>query len=105
MNQIPVTDQEVVNEQHDLEIMRRRHLWPYGSFLQLKQRVAIGSHRVPQTAILYHCSANPEQPYAFLPETNMYSIPPEFWTYPHRYRTGGEVLLFQIIMEGWIVEC
>jgi hypothetical protein len=105
MNEVPLTDEEVLSEQHDLEIMRRRHLWPNGPFLQLKQRVAIGSHRVPRSAILYHCDANPElkEQYIFLPEVSLYSIPAEFWTYPNRYRTGGETLLFEVIMEGWIV--
>lgn len=106
MNLIPLTDVEVVAEQHDLEIMRRRHLWPYGSFLPLKHRTAIDPDGVSRTAILYKFDTEPGKKltYMFLPETNIYSIPAYVWTEPARYRTGGETLLFEIIMEGWIVQ-
>jgi hypothetical protein len=105
MNGTPLTDNEVVIEGHDLEIMRRTHLWPFGSFLPLKHRVAIDSHGVFRTAILYHFNAHPKQKqsYAFLPEKNIYNIPDEFWAGSAEYRCGGETLLFEIIMEGWIV--
>jgi hypothetical protein len=106
MNLIPLTDVEVVAEQHDLEIMRRTHLWPYGSFLSLKHRTAIDSYGVSRTAILYKFDTEPgkKHTYMFLPEMNIYSIPAHVWTEPARYRTGGETLLFEIIMEGWIVQ-
>jgi hypothetical protein len=106
MNVTPLTDVEVLAERHDLEIMRRRHLWPYGSFLSLKHGTAIDSHGVSQTAILYKFDTEPgkKPTYMFLPETNIYSIPAYVWTEPARYRTGGETLLFEIIMEGWIVQ-
>jgi hypothetical protein len=106
MNFLPHTDEEVVAEQHDLEIMRRRHLWPYGSFLPLKHRTAVNLDGVSRTAILYQFDGDPQKQemYMFLPETNIYSIPADVWTEPTRYRTGGETLLFEIIMEGWIVQ-
>ena len=106
MNLIPLTDVEVLTEQHDLEIMRRRHLWPYGSFLPLKHRVAIDAYGVSRTAVLYKFDMEPgkKQTYLFLPETNIYSIPANVWTEPARHRMGGETLLFEIIMEGWIVQ-
>jgi hypothetical protein len=105
MRQAALTDEEVVAERHDVEIMRRRHLWPYGSFLPLKHRVAIDSHGVSRTAILSNLTEPPnrKQMYVFLPEVNIYSIPAEFWTDSIHYRRGGETLLFDIIMEGWIV--
>jgi hypothetical protein len=105
MNETPLTDNEVVIERHDLEIMRRTHLWSFGSFLQLKHQVAVDSHGISRTAILYHFNAHPKQKqrYVFLPETNIYNIPDEFWTNAADYRSGGETLLFEIIMEGWIV--
>jgi len=34
----------------------------------------------------------------------MYNIPAEVWKDSTRYRTGGETLLFEIILEGWIVQ-
>jgi hypothetical protein len=104
MNQSPLTDQEVVSERHDVELMRRRHLWPFGSFLPLKHRVAVDLYGVHRTAILYYFEGNPGERhrYVFLPEVNMYSIPAKFWTDPTHYRSGGETLLFEIIMEGWI---
>jgi hypothetical protein len=37
-------------------------------------------------------------------QANMYTIPAAIWTDPTRYRTGGEALLFEIILEGWIVQ-
>jgi hypothetical protein len=106
MNLIPLTDVEVVAEQHDLEIMRRKHLWPYGSFLPLKHRGVIQGHGVPRTGILYKFDPEPgkKQRYMFLPEVNIYSITANVWTEPTRYRTGGEALLFEIIMEGWVVQ-
>jgi hypothetical protein len=106
MNLLALTDVEVVAEQHDLEIMRRRHLWPYGSFLPLKHRVAIDQYGLSRTAILYKFDQEPgkKQSYMFLPETNIYSIPAYVWSEPARYRTGDETLLFEIIMEGWIVQ-
>jgi hypothetical protein len=106
MNLTPLSDVEVVAEQHDLEIMRRTHLWPYGSFLSLKHRIAIDSHGISRTAILCNFDAEPGKKltYMFLPETNIYNIPADVWTEPARYRTGGETLLFEIIMEGWIVQ-
>jgi hypothetical protein len=106
MNLAPLTDVEVVAEQHDLEIMRRRHLWPLGSFLSLKHRVAIDSHGVSRTAILYKFDPEPgkKPTYMFLPETNIYSVPAYVWMEPTNYRTGDETLLFEIIMEGWIVQ-
>jgi hypothetical protein len=105
MRRTPLTDEEVVTEGHDLEIMRRRHLWPYGSFLPLKHRVAVDSHGVCRGAILSNLiePLNQKQMYVFLPEVNMYSIPAEFWRDSTHYRRGGETLLFDIIMEGWIV--
>ena len=106
MNLIALTDVQVVAEQHDLEIMRRRHLWPYGSFLPLKHRVAVDAYGVSRTAILYKFDQElgKKQSYMFLPETNIYSVPSYVWSEPARYRTGGETLLFEIIMEGWIVQ-
>jgi len=106
MNLTRLSDVEVVSEQHDLEIMRRRHLWPYGSFLSLKHRTAIDSHGISRTAVLYNFNTEPgnKLTYMFLPETNIYSVPVYVWTEPARYRTGGETLLFEIIMEGWIVQ-
>ena len=106
MNLIAFTDVEVIAEQHDLEIMRRRHLWTYGSFLPLKHRVAVDRYGIFLTAILYKFDYEPgmKQMYMFLPETNIYSIPAHVWSEPARYRTGGETLLFEIILEGWIVQ-
>jgi hypothetical protein len=105
MNFLPQSDEEVLAEQHDLEIMRRRHLWPYGSFLPLQHRTALDPHGVSRTAILYQFEGDPRgrQSYMFLPEMNIYSIPADVWTEPTRYRTGGEALLFEIILEGWLV--
>jgi hypothetical protein len=106
MSLIPLTDEEVLTECHDLEIMRRRHLWPYGSFLPLKHRVAVDWYGVPLTAVLYQFEPDtqPKRTYMFLPEMNIYSIPSDVWTNSTRYRTGGETLLFEIILEGWIVQ-
>jgi hypothetical protein len=106
MNQAPLTDEEVFTEHHDVELMRRWRLWPYGSFLPLKHRAAVDLHGVSRKAILHYSNSHPKQKrtYIFLPEANMYSIPPDFWVDPTRYRTGGETLLYQIITEGWIVQ-
>jgi hypothetical protein len=106
MSLIPLTDDEVLTEGHDVEIMRRKHLWPYGSFLPLKHRVAVDWYGVPRTAVLYQFEPDtpPRQTYMFLPEMNVYSIPSDLWTNLTRYRTGGETLLFEIILEGWIVQ-
>jgi hypothetical protein len=106
MSQTPLTDAEVVTEHHDLELMRRLHLWPYGCFLPLKHRGAVDLHGIRRTAILYYSNAEAKQrpTYIFLPRVNMYSIPAEFWTDSTGYRTGGETLLFELIMEGWIVQ-
>ena len=105
MNIAPLTDDEVVIERHDLEMMRRWHLWSYGSFLPLKHRIAVNEYGVFRTGILFHCINTDAQKemYVFLPEVNMYSIPVEFWTDLSNYRSGGETLLFEIIIEGWIV--
>ena len=106
MNLISLTDYEVLTERHDVEIMRRRHLWPYGSFLGLKHRVAVDPYGVPRRAVLYQFNADSEHipKYMFLPEMNIYSIPSDVWTNSTRYRTGGESLLFDIILEGWVVQ-
>jgi hypothetical protein len=105
MNLTPLTDEEVMAERHDVEIMRRRHLWPYGSFLPLVHRVAVDGRGIPRIAILCYSNSDPRQKrtYIFLPEVNMYNIPAAIWTDPTRYRTGEESLLFEIILEGWIV--
>jgi hypothetical protein len=105
MNLMTLNDEEVVAEQHDVEIMRRMHLWPYGSFLPLKHREAVDMHGMSKKAILYYSNSDPRQKrlYIFLPEVNIYSIPPAFWADSSRYRTGGETLLFEIISEGWMV--
>jgi hypothetical protein len=105
MSRVPLTDEEVVIERHDVELMRRTHLWPYGSFLPLRHRVAVDSRGIFRTAILFHFVQTPKQNqmYVFLPEVNMYSIPADFWTDPASYRNGGQTLLFELIMEGWIV--
>jgi hypothetical protein len=105
MNQATLSDEKIVTVNHDVELMRRWRLWPYGSFLPLKHRVEVDSHGVSRTAILHYSNSDPKlkRSYIFLPEVNMYSIPPDFWTDPTRYRTGGETLLHQIIREGWIV--
>src|ERR1700730_6520929 len=58
MNLISLTDYEVLTERHDLEIMRRRHLWPYGSFLGLKHRRAVDPYGVPRKAVLYQFNAD-----------------------------------------------
>jgi hypothetical protein len=106
MNPTRLTDEEVMAERQDVEIMRRRHLWPYGSFLPLKHRVAVNAYGIPRTAVLCYSNSDPRQKrtYIFLPEVNMYTIPAAIWTDPTRYRTGGEALLFEIILEGWIVQ-
>src|ERR1700730_7549665 len=98
MNLISLTDYEALTERHDLEIMRSRHLWPYGSFLGLKHRLAVDPYGVPLKAVLYQFSADSDHMprYMFLPETNIYSIPSDVWTNSTRYRTGGESLLFDI---------
>lgn len=106
MSRTPLTDAEVVAEHHDVELMRRLHLWPYGCFLPLKHRRAVDLHGIRRTAILYYSNPETKQKptYIFLPGVNMYSIPDEFWTDSTGYRTGGETLLFGLIMEGWIVQ-
>jgi hypothetical protein len=100
-----LTDEQVVTEHLDLELMRRRHLWAYGSFLPLKHRVALDSGGISRMAILCHFNAQAKTNarYVFLPETNMYSIPEDFWTNSNSHRRGGQTLLFQLIMEGWVV--
>jgi hypothetical protein len=105
INYDTLTDDEVVTEHHDLELMRRRHLWPYGSFLPLKHRVAVDSRGIARMAILCHFHSQPKtkERYVFLPETNMYSIPDDFWTTTKNYRSGEETLLFELILEGWVV--
>jgi hypothetical protein len=106
MNQTSLTDEEVLSEHHNVELMRRWRLWPYGSFLPLKHRVTVDLHGVSRTAILYYSNSDPKQKrtYIFLPDVNMYSIPASFWIDPTRYRAGGETLLYEIITEGWIVQ-
>ena len=105
INYDTLTDDEVVTAHHDLELMRRRHLWPYGSFLPLKHRVAVDSRGISRMAILCHFNAQPKtrERYVFLPETNMYSIPDDFWTTSKNYRSGEDTLLFELILEGWVV--
>jgi hypothetical protein len=106
MSQTPLTDAEVVTEHHDVEWMRRLHLWPYGCFLPLKHRGAVDLYGIRRTAILYYSNSETKQKptYIFLPGVNMYSIPAELWTDSTGYRMGGETLLFEIILEGWIVQ-
>ena len=106
MSRTPLTDAEVVAEHHDVELMRRLHLWPYGCFLPLKHCGAVDLHGIRRTAILYYSNSETKQKrtYTFLPGVNMYSIPDEFWMDSTGYRTGGETLLFEIIVEGWIVQ-
>jgi hypothetical protein len=105
INYDTLTDDEVVTEHLDLELMRRRHLWPYGSFLPLKHRVAVDSRGISRMAILCHFNAQPKtkERYVFLPETNMYSIPDDLWTTSKNYRSGEETLLFELVLEGWVV--
>jgi hypothetical protein len=106
MSHTPLTDAEVVVDHHDVELMRRLHLWPYGCFLPLKHRGAVDLHGIRRTAILYYSNSETKQnpTYIFLPGVNMYSIPDEFWMDSTGYRTGGETLLYEIIMEGWIAQ-
>jgi hypothetical protein len=105
INYAILTDDQVVNEHLDLELMRRKHLWSYGSFLPLKHRVAVDAHGISRMAILCHVDPQPKTNarYVFLPEANMYSIPDNFWTNSHNHRRGQETLLFQLILEGWVV--
>ena len=106
MSRTPLTDAEVVAEHHDVELMRRLHLWPYGCFLTLKHRGAVDRHGIRRTAMLYYSNSETKQKptYIFLPGVNIYNIPAGFWMDSTGYRTGGETLLFEIIMEGWIVQ-
>jgi hypothetical protein len=106
MNQAHLSDEEIATVNHDVELIRSWRLWPYGSFLPLKHRVAVDLYGVSRTAILHYSNSDPKQKrtYIFLPAVNMYSIPPDLWIDPTRYRTGGEMLLYQIIKEGWIVQ-
>jgi hypothetical protein len=73
---------------------------------RIDEQMALEWLGVPRTAVLYQFEPDtqPRQTYLFLPEMNVYGIPSDVWTNPTRYRTGGETLLFEIILEGWIVQ-
>jgi hypothetical protein len=105
INETPLTDDEIVIDRHDLEIMRRTHLWPHGSFIPLKHSVAVDLHGVFRKAILYHIKAHREhsQRYVFLPGLQVRSINDDFWTEPNVYQSGGDKLLLELVGNGWIV--
>lgn len=88
-----MTDEEVIKERCDLEMMRRPHLWP-NDYLFLKKPAGKLKHY--QFALL----ANDEKDrWAIIPlrdDGNGRDLASE--------RSGADELLVQLVKEGWLVD-
>jgi hypothetical protein len=102
-----LTDLEVKKNKHDLEYMRRRHLWAYhGQLLPLVhtfQRDLDGSKRI--ASLLY---AIKTEQYIFVPDLNIFEFDPktasETQQWAEKARYGKDELLISLILEGWLVD-
>jgi hypothetical protein len=86
------SDEEVLRTKDDLEIMRRRHLWPGGlnSICLKNPSLAERENGIPAFAVLFFFES---KEYYFLPELDKKKV-----------RTGGDELLRTLIKEGWLID-
>jgi hypothetical protein len=85
------SDEEVRRTLDNLEMMRRRHLWPTEGALCLKNPDLIQEGGWPAFAVLFF--EGERQGYYFLPGLDK-----------EKARTGGDELLRELVGEGWLVD-
>lgn len=103
-----LTDKEVLAGKHDLEMMRRRHLWPSARILPLKRRIS-RSHRSSHdlefgtlVAVRDDCPK-----FAFLPLGISYAataIEEGTSVFSLDGLTGDDMLCRLLVDAGWVVD-
>ena len=93
-----MTDEEVVKNMSDFEMMRRPHLWPH-MFLPLKNpSKRTQDHPFAQEGILF--SQGKDEGFMFLANQNMFMPIPKGANFEY----GGEEMLQRLVKEGWLVD-
>ena len=87
------SDEEVERTRDDLEMMRRRYLWP-GDVLCLKRRSRLEKSWPEFAVLLYY-----QKHYRFIPRRGYGDDFEE-----EKARTGGDELLLELVEEGWLVD-